>query len=165
MQGVSQTDAPREFRAWPKIFIESCQEFARQHGFKTVKVPRADSIYSYHNPSLNEALLPDARESAIRRIRRDMSLLYDTNAQTLGFAPDGNWFKWANSEAAAAVMLKAAIWQRWFGRSRKQLFALALCPALTDIAPSIDSCASQLLAEPTELLAQRNTTLPAMLPW
>lgn len=100
LQGVSQTTTPSELRAWPKMFIEACRMFARKKGFKSVRVPRADSLYSYHNPYINTNLLPDARERAIKRIQRDMELLYDKNALELEFVPDGYWFKWINPEAA-----------------------------------------------------------------
>jgi hypothetical protein len=101
IQGVSQTDVPRELAAWPKMFMEACQEFARQQAFKAVSVPRAVSLYSYHNPSVSKALLPDGRQRALRRIRRDMELLYDKNALELGFVSDGDRLKWTNPEVAA----------------------------------------------------------------
>ena len=100
LQGVSQTNAPSELRAWPKMFIEACRMFAKKRGFKTVRVPRSNSLYSYHNPGLNTDLLPDARERAVKRIRRDMEFLYDKNALELDFVPDGYWFKWINPKAA-----------------------------------------------------------------
>jgi hypothetical protein len=100
LQGVSHTNAPSELRAWPKLFIETCQMFAIQNDFKTVRVPRADSLFSYHHPSPDIRLLPDARERAIERIRRDMKFLYDKNALELGFVPDGYWFRWINPKAA-----------------------------------------------------------------
>jgi hypothetical protein len=102
IQGVSQTDVPRELAAWPKMFMEACQEFARQQAFNAVSVPRAVSLYSYHNPYISKSLLPDGRERASRRIRRDMELLYDKNALELGFVSDGDWLKWTNPELAAS---------------------------------------------------------------
>jgi hypothetical protein len=38
--------------------------------------------------------LQKARENTLRRIRRSMHLLYDTNALELGFVSDGAWLKW-----------------------------------------------------------------------
>jgi hypothetical protein len=92
------------------MLIEACQEFARRRGFKAVKVAKADSLFSYHNPSINPMLLADGRDRAVERIRRDMSLLYDANAQALGFASVGDWFEWINPETADAASAKAADW-------------------------------------------------------
>jgi hypothetical protein len=103
LQGVSHTDAPSELREWAKMFIQACQEFTRQQAFNTVRVAKADSLYSYHNPGLNVDLLSHARERAIKQIRQNMKLLYDANALQLGFVHDGDWFKWTNSELVASV--------------------------------------------------------------
>jgi hypothetical protein len=100
IQGVSGTDAPKELRSWPNLFIETCRTFARQERLSAVKIPRAEMLYSYRNPGLNPHLLPESRENALRQIRRNMSLLYDANALELGFVPDGDWFTWENSKAA-----------------------------------------------------------------
>jgi hypothetical protein len=78
------------------MFIETCRTFARQEGFREVRVPRAESLYSYRNPFLNSQLLPESRNNALIRIRRNMKLIYDANALELGFVPDGDWFKWKN---------------------------------------------------------------------
>jgi len=99
LQGVSGTDAPKEIRFWPKLFMEACRVFVRQEQLKEVKVPRADALYSYRNPFFNPQLLPEARERAVERIRRNMELLYDANALALGFVPDGAWFKWENPDS------------------------------------------------------------------
>jgi hypothetical protein len=96
IQGVSGTDVPSELRGWPKMFIEACRTFARQEALNEVKMPRADSLYSYHSPGLNPELLPDSRERAMAQIKKGMELLYDANALELGFIPDGTWFKWRN---------------------------------------------------------------------
>jgi hypothetical protein len=98
LQGVSHTDAPSELREWPRMFIEACRNFAQQQAFKAVRVPRADSLYSYHNPHVTGDLTPDSRERAIKKVRQSMKLLYDANALRLGFVTDGDWFKWTNSE-------------------------------------------------------------------
>jgi hypothetical protein len=94
IQGVSGTDVPSELRGWPKMFIEACRIFAQQEGLNEVRMPRADSLYSYHTPGLNSELLPDSRNRALAQIRGNMELLYDANALELGFVPDGVWFKW-----------------------------------------------------------------------
>jgi hypothetical protein len=99
LQGVAGTDPPKELRFWPAKFMEACQTFALQEGLTEVRVPRADTLYSYRNPSLNPDLSPEAREMALERIRKAMELLYDANALALGFVPDGNWFRWENSGA------------------------------------------------------------------
>jgi hypothetical protein len=96
IQGVSGTDVPNELKAWPRIFMEACRTFARQETLREVRVPRANSLYSYHTPSLNPELVPDSRKRALERIRSNMELLYDANALELGFVPDGAWFKWPN---------------------------------------------------------------------
>jgi hypothetical protein len=98
LQGVSPTDAPSALREWPKMFIQACQDFTRQQAFKTVRVAKADYLYSYHNPYTNVYLSPHCRERAIKQIRQNMELLYDASAAQLGFVSDGNWFKWTNSE-------------------------------------------------------------------
>ena len=94
IQGVAGTDAPKELRDWPKLFIESCRTLARQEGLRGVWIPKADALYAYRNPGLSSQLTAKARENALRRIRRSMELLYDTNAIELGFVSDGAWFKW-----------------------------------------------------------------------
>lgn len=94
IQGIARTDAPKELRSWPKIFIESCRMFAAQEKLNQVMVPKAETLYSYRNPFLRGDLSPDARAHNIERIRRNMKLLYDTNAIQLGFIPNGDWFMW-----------------------------------------------------------------------
>jgi len=101
IQGVLGTDVPTELRAWPKMFIETCQTFARQEALKEVRVPRAEMLYSYRNPFLNSQLLPESRENALKKIRRNMKLLYNSNALELGFVPDGGWFKWDSKTFSA----------------------------------------------------------------
>lgn len=100
IQGIFGTDIPSELRAWPKIFIETCRTFACQETLREVRVARADSLYSYHTPSLRRDLLPDARQRSLERIRKNMTLLYDANALELGFVADGIWFKWPNPSLA-----------------------------------------------------------------
>jgi hypothetical protein len=100
IQGLPRTDVPNELREWPKVFMEACRTFARQEILKGVRVPRADSLYSYHTPTLNPELLPDSRERALEQIRKNMRLLYDANALALGFVSDGVWFKWLNPNSA-----------------------------------------------------------------
>jgi hypothetical protein len=94
IQGVSRTDVPKELRAWPKMFIEACRAFGVQENLREVSVAKAETLYSYRNPYLSVDLLPEARQNALRRIRRNMKLLYDTNALELGFVPDGDWYRW-----------------------------------------------------------------------
>jgi len=62
-------------------------------------VPRAASLYTYHHPDIRPELLPDGRERALQRIRKNMELIYDKNALDLGLVPDGNWFKWQNASS------------------------------------------------------------------
>jgi hypothetical protein len=78
------------------MLMEVCRTFAHEEGFKQMRVPRAVSLYSYHHPFIRPELLPDARERALQRIRKNMQLLYDANALQLGFIPAGRWFKWMN---------------------------------------------------------------------
>jgi hypothetical protein len=95
LQGVPGTDLPKELRAWPKIFIEACKRFARQQGLREVRVPKASMLTSFRYPygrAINEDL-----KKAVPRIRRNMELLYDSNALQLGLVPDGQWFKWQNA--------------------------------------------------------------------
>ena len=94
IQGIPGTDAPKELRAWPKIFIEACRQFARQEGLREVRIPMAKTLYAYRNPYLAPDLLPKARIHTLWRIRRNMTLLYDANALDLGFFPDGDWLRW-----------------------------------------------------------------------
>jgi hypothetical protein len=96
IQGVSRAGVPNELREWPKMFMEACQTFARQEALREVRVPRADSLYSYHTPPLNPKLLPDSRARALERNRSNMQSMYDANALELGFVSDGAWFKWLN---------------------------------------------------------------------
>jgi hypothetical protein len=99
IQGVPGTDAPSELRAWPTVFIEACRTFARQENLREVRMARAESLNSYRNPYLRADLLPEAREHALQRIRRNMKLLYDANALNLGFMSDGAWYRWKVFEA------------------------------------------------------------------
>lgn len=94
IQGIAGTDAPRELRDWPKMLIELCRTFVRQEGLKELRVPKAETLYSYRDPHLNPELTSKARENTLQRIRRSMQLLYDTNALQLGFVSDGDWYKW-----------------------------------------------------------------------
>jgi hypothetical protein len=94
IQGIPGTDAPKELRAWPKIFFEACRKFACQEHLREVRIPKAETLYSYRNPHLGPDLLPKARVHTLLRIRRNMRLLYDANALDLGFFPDGDWLRW-----------------------------------------------------------------------
>ena len=96
-QGSAGTDVPKELRAWPRRFIEACRAFVRQEGIKELRVPKAETLYSYRNPYLDPRLTSTARNNTLLRIRRSMKLLYDANALELGFVPDGDWFKWEGS--------------------------------------------------------------------
>jgi hypothetical protein len=49
--------------------------------------------FAHRNPYLNSQLTAKARENTLRRIRRSMQLLYDTNVLELGFISDGAWCK------------------------------------------------------------------------
>jgi Domain of unknown function (DUF4118) len=97
LQGVPGTDLPKELRAWPKIFIEACKQFARQQGLREVKVPKASTLISYRYP-YGRTITEDLKK-AVPRIRRNMELLYDSNALQLSLVPDGDWFKWQNARS------------------------------------------------------------------
>lgn len=103
LQGIPGTDPPKELRFWPIKFIEACQTFAREENLEEVRVPRADTLYSYRSPTLNPELSVAARDQAVERIRTAMELLYDANARALGFVPDGDSFKWENSGTGARL--------------------------------------------------------------
>ena len=104
IQGVAQTDVPRDLGAWPKRFMEACQTFAYQEEFKEIRVRRAAALPSYRDPFLNPELVPDARKRALERIRTSLEKLYDANALELGFVPDGRWFKWMNPKISARLV-------------------------------------------------------------
>ena len=93
IQGIWKTDIPKELRAWPKIFIEACRTFARRENLRSVMVPKAEALYSYHNPGHWAGLSSSARQNTVSRIRDRMTRLYDRNAVDLGFLPDGDWFR------------------------------------------------------------------------
>ncbi len=82
--------------------MEVCRQLARQEGLKGVRVSKAQALYSYRNPYLRPQLLPEARESALQRIRKDMKLIYDANALALGFLPEGRWYRWDVPKAPAS---------------------------------------------------------------
>jgi hypothetical protein len=92
--GHRRNSAPKELRDWPKIFIESCRAFARQEGLEEVRLPKAETLYSYRNPHVNLQLTQNAQERTRERIKQSMELLYNANAEQLGFMSDGGWFKW-----------------------------------------------------------------------
>lgn len=104
LQGVPQTDPPRGVRLWPVKFIEACRDFAIEERLDEVKVAKAETLYSYRNPTVNSELPKAAREETVQRIRRTMELLYDANALSAGFAPDGDWFKWTNSSVMTRLI-------------------------------------------------------------
>ena len=106
IQGIRKTDVPEELRAWPKIFIEACRTFARRENLRGVMVPKAEALYSYHNPGVWAGLPSSARQHAVSRIRDRMTRLYDRNAVDLGFLPDGDWFR---SDIKQTVFGKAAV--------------------------------------------------------
>ena len=94
IQGIAGTAAPKELRDWPKIFIESCRTFVRQEGLEEVRLTKAETLYSYRNPHVNLQLTQNAQERTRERIKQSMELLYNANAEQLGFMSDGGWFKW-----------------------------------------------------------------------
>src|SRR5262249_29962335 len=94
LQGVAGTDVPAELRPWAKMFIEACKEFACQQGLREVRVPKASTLDSFRFPFARAKTLTEDLKQAVRRIRRDMELLYDRNALQAGLVPDGDWFKW-----------------------------------------------------------------------
>jgi hypothetical protein len=103
IQGVLGTDVPTELRSWPRKLMTTCQTFARQKSLRELRVPRAQSLYSYRNPFINSQLLPEPREKALNKIGKNMELLYDANALELGFVADGNWYKWKNSNLLSRI--------------------------------------------------------------
>jgi hypothetical protein len=99
LQGVSRTDIPEEFRPWPKMFIEACKKFACREGLREVRVPKARTLVSFRYPYGRDKSLTEGLKKAVLRIRRDMELIYDSNALQLGLVPDNDWFKWHNPKA------------------------------------------------------------------
>jgi hypothetical protein len=82
-----------------KDFHRGVPNVVRQENLREVRIPKAETLYSYRNPFLNSELLPQAREVSLQRIRRNMGLLYDKNALDMGFVSDGEWLKWKNADA------------------------------------------------------------------
>ena len=138
LQGVAGTDIPKELRAWPKLFVEACRTFARQEGLRSVKVPSAEALYSYHHPGLNPNMLPESRDNALQRIQRNMKLLYNSNALELGFVPDDSWLAWENLAAvfSAPGSLSSKILRRFSPQFRMGLVR-RFVPIATSLAIAV----------------------------
>jgi hypothetical protein len=101
LQGVPLIEMPKGLRDWAERFVRATMEFARQEHFRGVWVARADSLYSYHNPTVR-FLPPEIRQREANRIRTNMELHHNRTAIDLGFVPDEDWFKWQNPDCKAA---------------------------------------------------------------
>ena len=126
LQGVAGTDVPEELRPWPRMFNEACNEFARSEDLEEVRVAKASTLGSFRHPYGRSEMLTEAIKKAVPRIRRDMELLYDTNALALGLQPRGDWFTWRNARAATPRL-------NWFERTVPVAASLALIVVTTAI--------------------------------
>ena len=97
LQGVPLIEMPKGLRDWAERFVKATMEFARQQNYHGVCVARADSLYSYHHPTVR-FLPPEIRQREAKRIRTNMELHHNQTAIDLGFLPDEDWFKWQNPD-------------------------------------------------------------------
>jgi hypothetical protein len=98
LQGAHLIEMPKGLRDWAVRFVRACMEFARQENFRGVRLARADSLYSYHNPSLHWYPTPEQRARALKQIRQSIETHHDETAQTLGLTSEKDWFWWKNPD-------------------------------------------------------------------
>ena len=96
LQGVLLVEMPKGLRDWAERFVQATMEFARDENFRGVWVARAESLYSYHHPTIRWFLPPEDRERELKRIRAHMKIHHNETAGNLGFLPEEDWFKWQN---------------------------------------------------------------------
>ena len=89
---------PKGLRDWSERCVRACMEFARQENFRAVKLAHPNSLYSYHNPYTRWYFTPKERAEALKKIRAGFEKHHSENAQTLGFTPETDWFRWENPD-------------------------------------------------------------------
>ena len=94
IQGIAGTAPQRSFAIGQTIFIEFAERLRDKQRFEEVRLPKAETLDSYRNPHVNLQLTQNAQERTRERIKQSMELLYNANAEQLGFMSDGGWFKW-----------------------------------------------------------------------
>jgi hypothetical protein len=98
LQGVFMIEMPKGLRDWAERFVQATMEFARSENFRGVRIARAESMYSYHHPTVRHFLPPEVQEREIKRIRSNMETYHNDTANRLGFRPEEDWFIWQNPE-------------------------------------------------------------------
>jgi hypothetical protein len=98
LQGVMLIEMPKGLRDWAERFVKATVEFAKQENLRGVCVQRAESMYSYHNPTIRWFLPPEVRERETKRIRENMEIHHNETATDLGFVPGEDWFEWQNPD-------------------------------------------------------------------
>jgi hypothetical protein len=98
LQGVPLIEMPKGLRDWAERFVRGCMEFARRENFRAVRLARADSLYSYYNPSIRWYFTPKERAQALKKIREGLEKHHDETARTLNFTPETDWFIWENPD-------------------------------------------------------------------
>jgi len=95
VRGFSTRGRYHPVRAWPRLFVESCQDLALMDGYSRVLVVRAHRSYSWKRPDSGYAL--ETREGIGRHleIRSRLMKRLDGTAQSMpGFEVEKNWWVW-----------------------------------------------------------------------
>jgi hypothetical protein len=98
LQGVAFIEMPKGLRDWAERFVMGCMEFARQENFRSVRLAKAEHLYSYHHPFVFPWLSPQERERAVKRIHESMKSHHDETAVIPGFSSGKDWFTWDNPD-------------------------------------------------------------------
>jgi hypothetical protein len=74
--------------AWPRMFVESCQDLALVHGYVRVLVVRSHRCYSWKRPATEDI-------GRHLKIRSQLMKRMDGTAQSIqGFKMEKNWWVW-----------------------------------------------------------------------
>jgi len=85
-------------RAWPRLFVESCQDLALMHGYSRVLLVRSHRSYSWKHPDSGYALEISEGFGRHLEIRSRLMKRLDGTAQSIpGFEMEKNWWVWSAS--------------------------------------------------------------------
>ena len=104
VRGFSTRGRYHPVRAWPRLFVESCQDLALMHGYSRVLLVRSHRSYSWKHPDSGYALETPEGFGRHLEIRSRLMKRLDGTAQSIpGFEMEKNWWVWSASCAQVEV--------------------------------------------------------------
>ena len=98
VRGFSTRGRYHPVRAWPRLFVESCQDLALMHGYSRVLLVRSHRSYSWKHPDSGYGLETPEGFRRHLEIRSRLMKRLDGTAQSIpGFEMEKNWWVWTAS--------------------------------------------------------------------